>query len=66
MNSTKQESERKDSEIPGTTLAEKDGVVLSCITVIGQIEGHYLLSENQKSEDFAFNAYAPAQMRGAM
>ena len=52
MNSTKQESERKDSEIPGTTLAEKDGVVLSCITVIGQIEGHYLLSDNQKTTKY--------------
>lgn len=47
-------SEKKPgvSEKPGTTLAAKDGVVLSCITVIGQIEGHYLLSENQKTTKY--------------
>lgn len=57
MNSIKNETEKpsqKDAftEKPGTTLAEKDGVVLSCITVIGQIEGHYLLSENQKTTKY--------------
>ena len=40
------------SEKPGTLLAEKDGVVLSCITIIGQIEGHYLLSDNQKTTKY--------------
>ena len=36
----------------GTTLTENDGVALSCITVIGQIEGHYLASENQKTTKY--------------
>ena len=41
-----------ESEKTGTLLAEKDGVVLSCLTVIGQIEGHYLLSDNQKTTKY--------------
>ena len=41
-----------ESERVGTVLAGKDGVVLSCLTVIGQIEGHYLLSDNQKTTKY--------------
>ena len=41
-----------ESEKVGTMLAQKDGVVLSCLTVIGQIEGHYLLSDNQKTTKY--------------
>ena len=41
-----------DEEKTGTVLAEKDGVVLFCLTVIGQIEGHYLLSDNQKTTKY--------------
>lgn len=40
------------AEKVGTMLAQKDGVVLSCLTVIGQIEGHYLLSDNQKTTKY--------------
>lgn len=40
------------TEKVGTVLAGKDGVVLSCLTVIGQIEGHYLLSDNQKTTKY--------------
>ncbi len=36
----------------GTTLTENEGVVLSCITVIGQIEGHYLLGDNSKTTKY--------------
>ncbi len=36
----------------GTTLSENDGVALSCITVIGQIEGHYILGENNKTTKY--------------
>ena len=36
----------------GMALAEQDGVALSCITVIGQIEGHYLAGENQKTTKY--------------
>ncbi len=45
-------NEENVSERPGITLAEKDGIILSCVTVIGQIEGHYLLSENQKTTKY--------------
>ena len=41
-----------ETEKTGTLLAEKDGVVLSCLTVIGQIEGHYLLTDNQKTTKY--------------
>ena len=40
------------SESTATTLSGKDGITLSCLTVIGQIEGHYLLSENQKTTKY--------------
>jgi ATP-dependent protease ClpP protease subunit len=43
---------RQESEKVGTVLAGKDGVILSCLTVIGQIEGHYLLSDNQKTTKY--------------
>lgn len=36
----------------GTTLTENDGVALSCITIIGQIEGHYVLGDNQKTTKY--------------
>ena len=45
-------SSSAEAEKTGTLLAEKDGVVLSCLTVIGQIEGHYLLSDNQKTTKY--------------
>lgn len=40
------------SEGTGVTLSGKGGITLSCLTVIGQIEGHYLLSENQKTTKY--------------
>ena len=45
-------SAASEPEKTGTLLAEKDGVILSCLTVIGQIEGHYLLSDNQKTTKY--------------
>ena len=50
--SIKSEEKETLSEKAGITLAEKEGIALSCITVIGQIEGHYLLSENQKTTKY--------------
>ena len=41
-----------EAEKVGAILAPKDGVALSCLTVIGQIEGHYLLSDNQKTTKY--------------
>ena len=45
-------SANSETEKIGTMLAQKDGVALSCLTVIGQIEGHYLLSDNQKTTKY--------------
>lgn len=36
----------------GSVIIDRDGIVLQCLTVIGQIEGHYLLSQNQKSTKY--------------
>ncbi|MBQ7309661.1 MAG: ATP-dependent Clp protease proteolytic subunit [Clostridia bacterium] len=35
-----------------TPLCGKEGAALSCITIIGQIEGHYLLSNTQKTTKY--------------
>ena len=32
----------------GSVIARKDGVTIQCLTVIGQVEGHYLLGGGQK------------------
>lgn len=51
--SQKEEKNKHEAiESLGTTLTENDGVALSCITVIGQIEGHYLAGENQKTTKY--------------
>ena len=63
MNETKNESR---DEIPeggtpasggdigklGTAVTKSDGVALYCITIIGQIEGHYLLPNTQKTTKY--------------
>lgn len=36
----------------GTAEAERDGCRIYCMTVIGQIEGHYLSDQNQKSTKY--------------
>ncbi len=36
----------------GTTFVENEGVALSCVTIIGQIEGHYLSGENSKTTKY--------------
>lgn len=36
----------------GGVIAEKDGSRIHCLTVIGQIEGHYELSEGQKATKY--------------
>ena len=49
---TDEKTKAESIEKFGTTLTENDGVALSCITVIGQIEGHYLAAENQKTTKY--------------
>ena len=36
----------------GNIRTKKDGITIECVTVIGQIEGHYLLPENQKTTKY--------------
>ena len=36
----------------GSVLTEKDGSGIYCISIIGQIEGHYSLGENQKATKY--------------
>ncbi len=36
----------------GTVCTKKDGISIQCITVIGQVEGHFLLSDNQKTTKY--------------
>ena len=40
------------SENLSTALRGSEGIMLSCITIIGQIEGHYLLSNTQKTTKY--------------
>lgn len=48
----------KNSEInenigdDGSIDIKKDGTPIRCITIIGQVEGHYLLPDNQKSTKY--------------
>ena len=36
----------------GTVCSKKNGISIQCVTIIGQIEGHYLLPENQKTTKY--------------
>lgn len=36
----------------GSVRTKKNGISIECISVIGQIEGHYLLPDNQKSTKY--------------
>lgn len=36
----------------GAVLAGRDGACVDCLTIIGQIEGHYLLGEGQKATKY--------------
>lgn len=49
-----QDSSEKLDDIceSGGVIAEKDGSRIHCLTVIGQIEGHYELSEGQKATKY--------------
>lgn len=45
------ENEREDSQLE-PIVCEKNGKKFECITIIGQIEGHFLLPENQKTTKY--------------
>ena len=49
----KKEIEEKLSEVPdGMVLAESSSESIYCMCIVGQIEGHYIAGENQKSTKY--------------
>ncbi|MBR6513812.1 MAG: ATP-dependent Clp protease proteolytic subunit [Clostridia bacterium] len=49
MNNSQKNENIEDT---GSITTKKDGISIETITVIGQVEGHYLLPENQKSTKY--------------
>ena len=49
MNNSQKNENTEDN---GSIITKKDGISVETITVIGQVEGHYLLPENQKSTKY--------------
>ncbi len=46
------EERREDITEMGSVTAEKDGERIHCLTIIGQIEGHYLLGDGPKATKY--------------
>lgn len=42
----------ENTEDNGSIVTKKDGIAIETITVIGQVEGHYFLPENQKATKY--------------
>lgn len=54
-NEKKQENKENTLEIieqSGSVRTKKNGLSIECVTIIGQIEGHYLLPDNQKTTKY--------------
>lgn len=49
MNNSQKNENNGDN---GNIITKKDGIEIETITVIGQVEGHYFLPENQKSTKY--------------
>ncbi len=49
MNNSQKNENIEDT---GSITTKKDGISIETITIIGQVEGHYLLPENQKSTKY--------------
>lgn len=49
MNNSQKNENFEDN---GSIVTKKDGICVETITIIGQVEGHYLLPENQKSTKY--------------
>ena len=49
MNNSKKNENNTDY---GNVKTNKNGISIECMTVIGQVEGHYLLPENQKTTKY--------------
>lgn len=54
QNNENESSQKSNESIfkTGTILTKSDGSCIYCISIIGQIEGHYALSENQKATKY--------------
>ncbi len=50
--SAEQESSSEGTDSDGAVLLKKNGKVFYCLTIIGQIEGHYLLPSQNKSTKY--------------
>ena len=48
----KQSEQYKNIEQSGEVIIQNGDIVLHCLTIIGQIEGHYLLPSNQKTTNY--------------
>ena len=48
----KTDAEKLESLIDGSICAENERESIHCLNIIGQIEGHYLLGENQKTTKY--------------
>ena len=48
----KTDSEKLESLIEGSICAENEREIIHCLSIIGQIEGHYLLGDNQKTTKY--------------
>ena len=48
----KTDAEKLESLIKGSVCAENERETIHCLNIIGQIEGHYLLGENQKTTKY--------------
>lgn len=46
------EEHREQIEDTGSVLAVRDNKVIHCLTIIGQIEGHYVLPQNNKTTKY--------------
>ena len=46
------EARREDIESLGATISQGDGASIHCLSIIGQIEGHYFLPEGQKATKY--------------
>lgn len=49
MNNSQKNENIEDN---GSIITKKDGISIETVTVIGQVEGHYFLPENQKSTKY--------------
>ncbi len=52
FNEDHQEEQPDEASVDGSVTVNKDGQYIHCLTVIGQIEGHYVLPSNAKTTKY--------------